>query len=213
MFTWECPKCGREVDVAEQECPHCNEQFNKASADDTADRLPRLVEHPDAPAPQSRTAFTIQPTQLALFFVILIGAVLAAVYLSRPDMLAVDDVSLLGGASPPAELGRAFEGSIEIAGIRYFYDDEIKPRVRAVVINHGENEKSGVELTVELRTLEAAADAMPLATFAIRLAEPLAGRSSTEIETELTTAATIQAMPSWERLRVDVKLPWEAAEN
>ena len=210
MFTWECPECGKEVDVAETECPNCKEQFNKASTEDTADRLPRLVEHEDPPGPPASRAFTIQPTQLALFFVILIAAVLGAVYLSRPDILQVDDVPLLAGSEPPAELGRAFEGSLEIAGVRYFYDEEIKPKVRAIVINHGETEKSGVELQIELRTLEAAEDAMPLATFEIRLDEPLAGRASAEIETDLTTAATIQAMPSWERLRVNVKLPWES---
>ena len=213
MFTWECPDCGKEVDVAEKECPNCKAQFNKASTEDTADRLPRLIEREDEPPAPPKHAFTIQPTHLALFFVILIAAVLGAVYLSRPDIFKVDDVPLLADSTAPAELGRAFEGSIEIAGIRYFYDDEIKPKVRAVVINHGEADKSAVELQVELRTLEAAEDAMPLATFEIDLEGPLAGRASTEIETDLTTAATIQAMPSWEQLRVDVKPPWEAEEN
>ena len=207
MFTWECPECGREVDVAKKECPNCKAQFNKTSTEDTADRLPRLVEHEDAAAAPAVRAFTVQPTHLALFFVVLIAAILGAVYIARPDMLHVDEVPLLSSNEPPRELGRAFEGSLEVAGIRYFYDENIKPKVRAVIINHSDEEKNGVELRVELRTLEAKEDSSPLAMFDINLDKALPARGSADIETDLTTSATIQAMPSWERLRVDVKLP------
>lgn len=200
MFSWVCPDCGAEVDVAEKQCPRCFADFENASKEDTADRLPRLKEtkNPD-PKP---SPFVLKPTYLAVFFVALIAAVAVAFYFSQPGGLVLEDLSPDAIAEPVVTGGSGVAGSLEVTGLRFRYDDEFRPLVQAVVINHSNSELYGVELAVKLNTLEAPPDASPLASFQITLAEPLAAQASAEIEVEMLVAGTLEALPPTDRLRV-----------
>lgn len=204
MFTWVCPECDKEVDVAKKECPHCAATFMEGSTEDTADRLPRLKETQDPPPePAARQAFALKPTHLAVFLVGVLAAMLAAVYFSQPDLFK--KVPLVASdPGPPEPVGNGFLGSLEIAGVRFWYAEELKPMARAVLINHGETPQVGVELRVELRSIEAEPDSQPLASFPVVLEQELEGRGSQEVEADMLVAGTLQALPSWDRLRVKV---------
>jgi hypothetical protein len=203
MFTWVCPDCGAEVDVAEKTCPRCKSEFEVASTEDTADKLPRLKETPDVAAKPA--AFALKPTHLAFFVVAVIAAVALAVYFSQPSGLQLEDLPEDAVAEPTVIGGSGTAGPIEVTGLRFRYDDAFTPLVQAVVINHSNRELYGVRLAVELNTVDAPIDASPLATFEVALAEPLAEQASVEVEAKMLIAGTIEALPPTDRLRVEVK--------
>lgn len=203
MFTWVCPQCGAEVDVAEKSCPRCQRKFEVASTEDTADRLPRLKETPDTPSKVN--AFALKPTHLALFVVAAIVAVGLALYFARSGGLTLEDVPVDAIAEPEVVGGSGTAGPIEVTGLRFRYDDEFKPLAQAVVINHSNRELYGVRLSVKLNTVDAPAGASPLATFEVTLEEPLGEQASAEVESTMLTAGTIAALPPTDKLRVEVE--------
>lgn len=204
MFTWVCPDCGAEVDVAEKSCPRCRAKFEVDSTEDTADKLPQLKETPD-PAPKP-AAFSLNPTHLALFLVALIAAVGLAVYLSQSGGgLVLEDLPDDAIAEPTVIGGSGLAGPIEVTGLRFRYDDEFTPLVQAIVINHSNRELYGLQLAVKLNTVDAPADASPLATFEVTLEEPLGEQASAEVESAMLIAGTIAALPPTDRLRVEVE--------
>jgi hypothetical protein len=203
MFTWVCPDCGAEVDVAEKVCPQCQSKFEVDSTEDTADKLPRLKETPE---PASKSApWSLNPTHLALFIVALIAAVSLAVYFSEPGGLVLEDLPEDAIAEPSVIGGSGLAGPIEVTGLRFRYNDEFTPLVQAVVINHSNRELYGVQLAVKLNTIDAPADASPLATFEVALEEPLGEQASAEIDSEMLIAGTIAALPPTDHLRVEVE--------
>jgi hypothetical protein len=203
MFTWVCPDCGAEVDVAETSCPRCQKKFEVDSTEDTADKLPRLKETPDPSAKPA--AFALKPTHLALFVVALIAAVGLAVYFPQSGGLVLEDIPEDAIAEPEVTGGSGVAGPIEVTGLRFRYDDEFNPLVQALVINHSNRELYGVRLAVKLNTVDAPADASPLATFEAALDEPLGEQASAEVESTMLMAGTIAALPPTDRLRVEVE--------
>jgi hypothetical protein len=203
MFTWVCPECGAEVDVAEKSCPRCQTKFEVNSAEDTAEKLPRLKEPPD-PAPKP-APFSLRPAQAALFVVAVIAAVGLVGYLSQPRGLVLEGLPEDAIAEPELTGGSGFAGPIEVTGLSFRYGDQFIPLVQAVVINHSNRELHGVRLAVKLNTVDAPVDASPLATFEVSLEEPLGEQASAEVESTMLIAGTIAALPSTDRLRVEVE--------
>ena len=224
MFTWECPTCGRELDIAESECPHCTKKAKAAAiavaAENVAAPAKRPPEdHAEAPhlPPAQRAAarrrqpppaWGMQGKQVAIFAVLAVVAVVAAVYFARPDLFRraplLQDVPLAEGAG---DSGSAYLGEIEVAGVRTWYDADYKPKVNAVVINHSESPQASVVLQVELRTREASAGDTPLATFEIRLDSELGPREARDVQADLNAMGTLASLPPWHRMRVDLQRP------
>lgn len=260
MFTWECPSCGKELDVDAQQCPKCGAQFGEAeeSASIIADPKPSVATAPPpaapppppapvrtqaptatasptftpatlpppvaAPAFQERPAHAavqeqytpapaippatngIQGKHLAIVLVVLLVAVTAAVYLARPDLfqgrqdIALEDVPL----SDTVGFASAAFGDLQVAGVRPFYTDDLKTKVRFVVINHGETPQAGASIQAHLSHKEAPLDSPPLASFVIAFNETLAPGESREIETDLMALSTLAAFPPWKDLRIDL---------
>jgi len=215
MFTWECPKCGREVDIAEEICPDCDAPEEKASgkapaARSVESRVPepaaaRLPEpsRSDHTAVQSerRTAMSISPGQFALVGIVMLVAILGAVYVAEPSLFQ------FGGSESEEEIAAAAPpgvGSIEIAGVRAWYNDDYEPQVRALVINHGEDPQQNVDLRVMLRPRAAPPNSPPLALFDVRITDGLPALASKEIETSLDASGTLAAFPDWSELQLEV---------
>lgn len=216
MFTWECSKCGREVDIAEETCPHCEEADKKVAAKTTearpvesgisqppASRLPEPTRSDHAVSSnEPRSAMSIRPGQLALVVVVMLVAVLGAVYVAEPSLFQFG-----GGAETEGEIQAAVPpgvGSIEIAGVRTWYNDDYEPQVRALVINHGEDPQQNVDLRVMLRPRAAPPDSPPLALFDVRITDGLPALASKEIETSLEASGTLASFPDWSELQLEV---------
>ena len=87
-----------------------------------------------------------------------------------------------------------------------FYDSQNKTQVRALVINHGEEELRDVTLTVTLRPASSAADSLPLARFNAKITAEIKAGDAREIKAPLETFGTLAAMPPWHKLRADVEV-------
>lgn len=252
MFTWECPKCGKELDVDARSCPRCGEQFG---ALETAEQVtpppqspalaplatpppvqavtpaspapqPPAVTRPSppplrepAPAPQQFTPPSapvarptapagIQGKHLIMVVVVLLVAVGGAVYLARPDSFRGAPELQLEDVPNADEIGLAAAafGDLQVAGIRTFYTEDVKAKVRAVVINHGEKAQSGVRLLAHLSPEEAPLTSPPLASFVIVLDSELAPQESREIEADLMSLGTLASFPPWKKLRIELEV-------
>jgi len=190
VFSWICPTCGREWDAAKKECPECAGQGAGAESG------------------------VARPASSLRFWLLLGGGTVLAVmglvlwnrFLSNQPAAPPVQVkpAAKGGATldPVSEFSQT--GQIEVAGLRLSYDPENKPRVRAVVINHGADEFRGV-FTVALRPAQAATDSLPLARFKVQIDAAVKPGASRELETALESLATLAAMPPWRQLRADIE--------
>ncbi len=137
----------------------------------------------------------------------MVAAVVAALFFSRPSVfsgnggLQLQDVP--GAAANAA--GSASFGDLQVAGVRTLYTPDYKPKVRAVIINHGDVPRSGIDLQVHLRPVQAPAAAPPLASFSIAIDEELAPQEARDIETDLMALGTLTSFPKWNELRLDLE--------
>jgi hypothetical protein len=228
MFTWECPTCGRELDIVESECPHCTKKAKAAATAvgtenaatenvAAAGKRPaeQRAEPPHLPPAQRAGAPRRQPPaatwglqgkHVAVFAVLAVVAIAAAVFFARPDLFRraplLEDVPLGEGAG---DSGGAYLGDIEVAGVRTWYDADFKPKVSAVVINHSESPQANVSFQVALRTREASTTDTPLASFEIRLDKELGPREARDVQVDLNAMGTLASLPPWHRMRVDLQ--------
>ena len=186
MFTWECPRCGREVDIDEEQCPKCGAKpETKPQPKPAAPRKRRALARPrPRERRRSGTTWTIGPSHVAVFAFILIFAVGAALYISRPDLfgsagtLQLENVPEELFSAPPRPPGLQ---DVEVAGVRIWYDQQRELlKVRAVVINHSTVARKRLNLVAHLRPKGASTTAPPLATFPIRFEDELAPREARE---------------------------------
>ncbi len=185
MFTWVCPSCGGEWDLATQECPKC---AGKGAP----------------PAASGR-----QKSDLRFWAPVVLAAaiVLGLVYgwtryraQQAPRRAAGPRVELERPAL--VEPARA----VEIAGLRMSYDAQNRPQVRAVIINHSEDQIApGTTYRVSLREAKAAAGSPPLGSFTVKLDKMLQPGESREVRAGLDALATLAAMPPWHQLRLDIE--------
>jgi hypothetical protein len=186
MFTWVCPTCGREYDLATKQCPQCAGQAAGPSS---------------RPRPVSDLRFWVAiGVATAVVVVILVAW---ARHRAQPPAPRA--------AAPKIELERPAEAPaaarpIEVAGVRLSYDNQNRPQVRAVVVNHGEEVlTTGTSLRVALRPAQAAPGSPPLAYFTVKLTSAMAPGDSREVRAPLDALATLAAIPPWQQLRVDIE--------
>ena len=218
MFTWVCPRCGREIDVAEDECPHCppepkEEQTSESEAAPAAaprparkeaqpepppfEAAPPAVEAEPAPAPHTPHAFTLSTTQLLLVLVAFVAAIVVAVFVARPDLLD-------GGAAAGQETAGSSLNGLEVAGLRVWRSDDNDLLVRLLVVNHTGETQQDVGLTIKLRDAGAGPEAAPLASFNVDLREDIEPWGSQEVETRAEIPAGLGPLPDWQNVRAAV---------
>lgn len=145
----------------------------------------------------------VRPIHLFLFVGVLVLAIGGAVWVSQPDLLNLESVEDADEGMVET-FGRGVQGPFEVAGIRTYYTDDYQTKVKAFVVNHSEDATSAA-LRVHLRIQQATESAPPLASFDIILREPLAGNGSLEIDTELDAMGSLQSLPPWREIRVDIE--------
>src|SRR5579883_1907720 len=116
MFTWICPRCGREVPPSYDECPDCAKAAQRGP-------LPTWL-------------LTIV---FALAFVGLVGGVywlVGAMKGSPAGAAAKQPAATESPAAKPGSSPSPYQKYIEISGIRFLENAKKKPEVRFVVTNH-----------------------------------------------------------------------------
>ena len=211
MFTWECPRCGREVDIDEEQCPKCGAQpGTKSQPKPTLPRKRRALVRPRLRKRRRAGAtWTIGPSHVAVFAFILIFAVGAAVYISRPDLfgsagaLQLENVPEELFSAPPRPPSLQ---NVEVAGVRIWYDQQRELlKVRAVVINHSTVARKRLNLVAHLRPEGASMTAPALARFPIRFEDELAPREAREVETKLESLGHPASFPDWNLLQIQLE--------
>ena len=136
-------------------------------------------------------------------------AVAAALFSSRASLFSSDPGLQLEDVpdAAPAGAGSAYLGDLQVAGVRTLYTADYKPKVRAVIINHGEVPRSGINVQVHLWPVEAPSTAPPLASFSIAIDGELAPQEARDIETDLTAMGTLASFPKWNKLRLELEAP------
>ncbi len=232
MFTTECPRCGRELDVGETECSHCAAADEakaspapvsppplsrpepagakaaeppRAQAAPRADSAPPTAPRP-RPRPRPRKAvWSVPPAFLWIFAAFLVGAVGTALYHTNSEWFGASNVELEQVPEEISGVPSAIDGDLEIAGLRTWWDLETETiRVRAIVINHGEVPRRG-DYKVHLRSVNSRPSADAIASFDLRIAEALAPREARDVEAELMSLAHPSALPAWTEQRIELE--------
>ena len=167
------------------------------------------VQAPAAQPPsRPRGAFELQTKHLLVFGAAVALAVCVAVVVSAGpgglfSALRLEDPAEMA-VSPVETFAIGVRGPIEVSGIRPYYDDDFQTHVRAFVANHS-REAQSVAVQVLLRVRQASQQAPPLATFEVVISDPLPPHGGKEVDVELAAMGSLQSLPPWDEIRVDIE--------
>lgn len=218
MFNWICPNCGKVVESSTEHCPHCGTQESEDPPQAPSDQDETVVDAVVAPAeeaaqqqassPPAPSAMHLERRHYVLFAGALAVVILCVIWLSGGFAGIFSGLSLEDPEEVPESPVETFaigvSGEIEVSGIRPYYDDEYRAHVRAFVANHSKEPQS-VALKALLRVREASRRAPPLATFDVIVPNPLEPNAGVEIDVDLAAMGSLQSLPRWDELRVDLE--------
>ncbi len=219
------------MDLEDEVCPHCGAP-QRGDPDETAELsapagiadLPEPSVPQPVPAEPERSStvesppravaerpsrrpgsLQVRPWHYGLFAGVLGVAILGAIALSGGfGGLRFEDPPD-GDLSRVEAFGIGVLGPVEVSGIRPYYDDDYQAHVRAFVANHS-NEEASVAFLALMRVREASEQAPPLATFEVVISNPLPPKGGTEIDVPLRAMGTLQSLPPWNEIRVDLEV-------
>lgn len=213
MFSAECPKCKNEIPLGVAECPVC---AAKEAAGDSQAEMPaaapppeaaRYVPPPVSPAPAVRRA--APPWLVMAGVAAVLGAIFAGGYLfllpklrgssSAPAKAPPAAALEAPPAAPTGPVAHRYGKYIEVAGIRIVEQNK-KPVLKLLLVNHAPAELVDVDGKVELRAIGAKPDAP--AVGAIEVKVPSIGPyESKELSAPLNTTLRAYELPDWQFLR------------
>ena len=228
MFTWICPKCGREVPPAYNDCPNCAPQAATAQAP----QAQTSTEAPPVPQPQGQPAAPPQPAAvpapsyqpppaargglptwlLTILFAFAFFGLVAGVYWivgAARGTSAKPTAAVESPAAKPNAKTSPYQKYIEIGGVRFLPDPKKKTDVRFVVTNHSNADLLGLggNVTVWGRTRNSEEDAAGSFTFNT----DLKAYESKELTAPLNTKLKIYELPDWQNVSTDVQITAPAA--
>ena len=238
MFTWICPKCGREVPPAYSECPDCANTAAKAepSAEPSSAALampapspldaartstpapvaplPPVTGRPYAPPP--RVPRSGLPTWLmtVLFTFSFVGLGAGAYWLVgylRESPPGRPTAMVESPAAKSAGKTNPFQKYIEVSGVRFVENAKKQTDVRFVVVNHSPADLGGLtgNVTVWGRTQKSEEDAAGTFTFSTHLGP----WESKEISAAFKSKLRIYELPDWQNLSTDIQITAPAASG
>ncbi len=217
MFTWICPKCGKEVPPSYSECPNCA-PVTKAQQPpvETVEQPPpppepptpppAAVQPPPAPKPVPRRTGNSVAVPYWLV-VLLIAAGLGAIGFgliawqngrhsaAQPASAAtpaLEDPAVAGAQANP--LFR----DVELTGLRLTEDEKQKAFVQFVVVNHSAADLGDFGAKVDLKAA-AKAEQEPVGTFSFKT--KLGPYEAKDMKVPLETKLRVYELPDWQFLR------------
>jgi hypothetical protein len=206
MFTWICPKCGREVPPSYNECPDCA-------------REAPVAQQPPAEAPQALppTKPKVNPEArrrfpgwlMAVIFASGFAVIGAGTFFASRHFLGTKDNKVaaelesapMGLDAPPKASG--YSKYIEVTGFRLTEDKNQKLEVQFLVVNHSAAEIASLAGEVVLKPKTGNANAKPLAKFSFQIPSILAYQSQ-ELKASAQTGLRAYELPDWQFLQADV---------
>jgi len=210
MFTWICPRCGREVPPAYNECPDCPKE-------DAAPAQATVV--PTAPAPSPAAAATpvyappapprggLPTWALTVLFAFAFLGLGSGVYWlinSSHGASAKPTTMVESPAAKPGAKTNPYQKYIEISGVRFVEAGKKSIEVRFIITNHSAADLPliGGNVTIWGRTRTSEEDAA--GTFAFKT--DLKGYESKDLTVKLTTKKEYIELPDWQLLSTDVQI-------
>jgi hypothetical protein len=204
MFTWICPKCGKEVPPAYSECPNCA-ATQQAAAEPAAPAGPQTAAPPPAPARHRSTAVAVPWWFLiALLAIAFVGVGIGVVSWQQQRHARAATPAAAPLEAPPA--GPAVQANpifrdIELTGLRLTEDAKQKASVQFVLVNHSAADLGEVAGTVHLKAV-AKRDQDPVGTFSFKAS--LGPYESKDMKEPLDTKLRVYELPDWQFLRADI---------
>ena len=232
MFTWVCQRCGREVDVAQTNCPNCEPakgaDTELGSARGAAARVAEPVKlepiaqaapvlppsGPASPDPPPNV-FSLKASHLLVFGFALLAAVAVAIGMSQPQLLSEwrERLTAPAEAEEGAPIALPAPGAIEAAGLRAWRDEKAEVRIRATLVNHQMSADPNLEYEVLIFARADADTWKLLGSFQVKLDEPLGGRTAREVEASLDAPDGLAKFPDWSELVGRVQRPGAAVPD
>jgi hypothetical protein len=231
MFTWICPKCGKEVPPAYSDCPNCaperpadapvaGEPANQVPAPNVTAALERPAAPPQpaavpvaepsvAPPPvaaQRRGGVSVPGWLLSLLIAaVLIIVGLTVVLLTRSSSNAPAPAPQAAALEKPAPAAISDSNPtfryVELTGLRLTEDAKHKAFVQVVVVNHSAGDLGTVAATVNLKAVAKQAEEA-VGTFSFKTT--LGPYESKEIKAPFDTKLRVYELPDWQFLRVEI---------
>jgi len=219
MFTWVCPKCGREVPPSSSECPDCAGQASTAPPATRSVPLHQPGVEPTPPVAKPQGPRVRRPSLpiwlLAAIFALGFAVLALTAYVAyrhfRGGTASLSATS--GGAAASARMGstsatpgmRALLEALEITGLRLLGAKDKKPEVVFVVVNHSGAPLTDISGTVTLRPSTAKPATEIVGIFAFQHVS-LGPFESRELRAPLKTTLRMFELPDWEFLKTDLAL-------
>lgn len=200
MFTWICPKCGREVPPSYSECPACG---GKESDAPVAPASPPAA----VAARKSRVPAWAVVVGVALLLVALGAGVITALRSSRGAAPRQAAAPLDAPQFPDAATMKThpIARHLELTGFRLTEDAKQKAYLQFVVINHSGAEIADLAANVKLRAVTMAHEQEPVGTFSFKV--PVLGpHEAKDMKAEVATKLRVYELPDWQFLRADMEI-------
>jgi hypothetical protein len=215
MFTWICPKCGREVPPAYNECPTCSGADSqrpplerRAAPPLEAAEIAKMFSTPEPSRRRSVPLWLVTIMSALVFVVAGVGGLLVYRFMSRPSGTAASPAKVERPA-PAQAAGSAAQNllleNLEVAGLRLTEDSQKKMQVQFLLVNHSPAPLIDIAATVTLRPSTSKPGGGVVGVFAFRIPE-LGPYESREMKAPLEAKMRIYELPDWQFMRADLQL-------
>jgi hypothetical protein len=210
MFTWICPKCGKEVPPAYSDCPNCAAAGEQAEPVEEAPQETTLRSGPrKAPAAaRARRAGLPGWTWSLIFAAAFVGLGLGAFYAFRtaPPVQSTSQPGLKL-ETPPIQAAASVTNdpvfkNLEITGLRLVEDSKQEPYLQFVVVNHSAADLGDISATAKLQAVSSSKDQKPVATFSFKTS--LGPYESKDLKVPVNTTLRVYELPDWQFLRAEI---------
>lgn len=217
MFTWVCPKCGREIPPSYSECPTCagsspaeNETWQPAPIQQPVEPGAGVSK---PPVPRRRGS-NLPPWLLTVLSAAILGVLGLGSFVVYRHFYGVSETPQL---EPPAAtvVGKGATSAtpgdqvlleyIEVTGLRLVEDKSKKSEVVFLVVNHSPAPLTDLSATVTIRPSTAKPGIGIVGIFAFEHVS-LGPFESRELRAPLKTTLRPYELPDWEFLRTEISI-------
>ncbi len=229
MFTWICPKCGKEVPPSYSECPNCAapaqpepaapaEQPGAEPSSPVAKTVPVPMPPPaaaaPAPPPPAPAPAAARPGRVTVPGWMLSLLVAAALIIIGLTMIVIRNNSraataaqaapaspLEAPAPAPASTTNPVFRNVELTGLRLTENDKHEAYVQLVAVNHSPADLGEITATIHLRAVAKQTEE-PVGTFTLKVS--LGPYEAKDLKLPLDTKMRVYELPDWQFLRAEL---------
>jgi len=225
MFTWICPRCGREVPPSYEACPDCAAKENSGEQPaQTAAQPPSSpvvataappVYAPPAVAPLEAQRYAAPPPRaglptwvMAILFAFAFVGAGAGVYLAINYFRGGTQAASIPVASVPGKTQskpNPLQKYVEVSGIRFVETPAHQTEARFVVVNHSGADIADLAGTVNIWGRTARSEEEAAGSFGFKMAS-LKPYESKEAVAPLSTKLKPYELPDWQNVSAEVQI-------